>query len=344
MVFSTNTILASKEKSFELVKDQKLNNNSIFIENLQIMMQENINFQIAMNNSGIRNINESIHATDVLKSLIKKIDFKKILINLLKKFVELLDKMGKELEVFMASLINKNTVIKHYKKQLQNFEKEVNYSEERYIYTNLRLNTSYTSYKSELDKVYSTLVLDLTKLSTYKTYEAFYRAIEEISNECSLTEDKLNNIRGKVLGTEDPIAKEDFPKYVFNYFRNGGSEIGSSTILPAEVRKACSDYFDYSKNIKMIQKDKHDMKDASEKLQKDINNLKLEDYIKDDLPPEANNYFARLLNNKCIMVKELCDIYLQIFSIKLDAIKEAHTQNSKILFEACKMIIREGEK
>lgn len=345
MVFSTNTILSSRERSFSTVKEEAIvNNNSLFIETLQVLMYENIQFQISMNNSGIDSLNENINATDILKSIIKKIDFKKIVINILKKFVDLLDKLGKELEVFLANFVNKNTVIKHYKNKLQNFEKEVNYSDTRYIYTNLGLNTSYTTYKSELDKEFSTLILDLSELSKYKTYEEFYNAINNITSECETTENYLNELRGETLGSSNPITKENFPKEAFNYFRNGGIEIGQSKILPAEVRKACNEYFEYSKNVKMIQKDKSDMKSASERTQKNINGLKIEDFVKDSLPPEAGTYFANLLNNKCIRIKELCEIYIQLFSIKLDAVKEAHEQNSKVLFEACKLIIREGEK
>lgn len=346
MLFSTETIMSSNFRSSfnNTQNDPKPDNNSIFIETLQFLLQENIEFQISMNNSKIDSINESIHASDVLKSLIKKIDFKKIIVNILTKFIELLEKMGKEVEVFFASLANQNTVIKRYKKQLQNFEKEVHFPDNRYIYTNLGVSTSYTTYKSELDKEYSTLILDLTELSKFNTYEGFYNTIQNITDECNMTESNIDELRGKVLGTLNPIKSEDFAKEAFNYFRNDGNQVGASNILPREVRKACDDFFNYSKQIKMVKKDKSDMKQNSLKIQKDISNLKLEDFIKDNLPPEANTYFAKLLNNKCIRVKSLCDIYLMLFSIKLDALKDAHNQNARILFEACKIIIREGEK
>lgn len=344
MVFSADTILGSLDRTYKSFEAPIANNNSLFIETLQLLVQENIQFQISMNNSKINSISESINATDILKSLIKKIDFKKIITNILKKFIEILDKLGKEVEVFFATLVNQNTVIKHYKKDLQNFEKEVYFSDRRYIYTNLGMNTSYTTYKSELNKEYSALILNLTELSKFKTYEGLYNIIEKITNDCDTTQSNIEQICGEVLGSFEPIKAEDFPKKAFNYFRNGGIEIGESKLLPEEIRKACDEFFNYSKNIKRLQKDKSDMKAESQRIQKEINNLKLEDFIKDNLPPQANNYFAELLNNKCIRIKALCDIYLQLFSIKLDALKESHNKNAKILFEACKVIIREGEK
>ena len=70
--------------------------------------------------------------------------------------------------------------------------------------------------------------------------------------------------------------------------------------------------------------------------------LLLEDYVKDSLPQEAQTVFLQLLKNKCIRVGSDCDIYSKFFTAKLDAIKESFKQDTKVLNEVCKEIVRNG--
>ena len=68
----------------------------------------------------------------------------------------------------------------------------------------------------------------------------------------------------------NPIIKSEFPKALFKYFRNGGNQLPSGFVTSSEIKYACSEYFDFNKKIKMIQKDKSDLKSAASKLQKDV--------------------------------------------------------------------------
>lgn len=332
MVFSTQTIIESSNRSFNKKEIKyQVNPESFFVESLDYILNENKEFNSLM-------ITET-------KSTLINIDFKKIIKWILDKFMELLDKIWKQFKVVLVDFATDNSVIKKYKKQLETTENDIDFSETRYIYTNLGLNTSYSSLKIELEKEKSNLILALSNFdgSTYKS-STLYENLINMKEELSSDNNYLDIIRGKVVGSNESISKEEFAMKLFNYFRNDGIEISSGTILAKEIRKTCSDYFDYSKNIKLVEKDKSDMKSYSNKLKSDISSIKIDKILnyEGNLSNEISKVFNEILVIKSQRVKSICDLFLQLFGAKLDAIKDSQTQNTKILLKACKQIIKEG--
>lgn len=345
MVFSTATIKSSQSKTFPAIQKESSidTSKSIFIETLQLILQEDIFIQRSLVDSNSELLSESDLGKELFKTMIKKVDFKKILSNILKWFINILEKIYREFEVFMVSLVNEKSVIKKFKNKLERYDKPIEYISNRYIYTNLGTNTSYTTYKNDLDKEFSTLILDLSKFRNFRSYEELYQSIEDMRNESSLSENYLDELRGFVLGSRNSITKADFPKELYNYFRNDGIVVPSGIIPPEEIRLSCDRFFNYKKIIKSIEKDKSDMKAESSKIQQEISRINLSDFVKDSIPQEAQTMFATVLNNKIARVKNICDLYLQLFSAKLDAAKESQAQTSQVLIEVCKTIVREGE-
>lgn len=341
MIFSTQILKSNNNSLF--VKENKsiYEDKSLFVETLGYILNEGKQMDSLIAESYSQQIMYEGIASDILKSAIKKIDPIKILFKLLQSFIDLLNKIWKNFHTFMLDFANKNQVIKRYKTKLMNIENKVYFPEERYIYTNLGTTTSYTTFKNDLGKEYSSLILDLSKFRDYKTYESLVLAIEKIKQELDLSDTYFDKVRGEIVGTQNSIAKENFATELYKFFRNDGSPVSASNISPNEIKRITTEYIDFSKILRSIQKDKSDMEDEAKRLQKDIMSIKLENFVKDSIPEEVQRMFIRVLEDKAKRIKLTCDIYLQVFSAKLDAAKESYNQNNKILITACKTIIKE---
>ena len=337
MVFSLDTIKKSTEVNITESKSNRseFNQVSFFIETMNTLTEESFLFESMV----VREISMG----DILKYGIKKIDYKKVFKTILDKFVELLDKLWNRFHSLLLEFINKNIIIKKYKSVLENVSEPVEFDQERFIYTNLGLNTSYTSYKNELEKEFSNLILDLSKFHQYTSYDKLFDEIEKMKNDIEMSETFYDEIRGNVVGSRNPISKSEFPQAMYKYFRNNGYKVSSISISPNEIKEICYNYFNYNKIIKEIQKDKSDMQKAARKIQADIKSINLSDYTNLDLYQEAQKVFMKVLENKSRRVYELCNIYLEVFSMKLDAVKESYNQYKNILFFTCKSLVKEGK-
>lgn len=341
MIYSIGSIKDARSKSIPIIdKEDNHEISSFFFESLNIILTETSTFQTCLIETYSDNIIQEGFTIDLFKKALSKIDFKKIFKKIIEMFLNALDKLGKEFTAMLLNLFNQKDVIKHYKKELENIEIVIRYSEERYRYSNLGLNTSYTNLKSELEKEFSSTVLDLTKLGKFKEKDIISE-IERMKSDINMTEEYYDTLRGKIVSSRNPVEKSDFAKELFKYFRFGGFQIAAGEVTPKEIREILDNYMNYSKSIKLVKKDQSDMKSYAKKLESDINNIKLEDYIKENISPEIQKLFLAVLQNKTIRVKEICNLFLQLFAAKLDAIKESYVTDAKILITACKAIVKE---
>lgn len=343
MVFSINNLNIDKSntpKTFINKTEQIYSeNSSIFFEMLDMISQENKQFYSSFNN--IFSVKEG-YGTEFLKNTISKIDFKKILNKLLTSFVDLLNKAWDNIHAFLLNLFGNKQVIAMYKDKLKNVNIGIDFEETRYIYTNLGMNTSYTSFRNELEKEFSNLILDLSKFRSFSTREEVILNIQKIKDDISSQTDYYDILRGRILGKRDVIQKEQFTTELFKYFRNDSVEY-KNRIEPKEINMISERYFNYQKTIKEIERDKSDMIKASKKLQRDINSISLESYTDVVYPDLVNNIFVDILSDKSKRINETCNLYLQLFAAKLDAVKERYIQDQKILVKVIKETIREGQ-
>lgn len=341
MIFNTNTILESRNYSRKsIVEENNIEDTSYFFETLNILLDEQ-----KQNNALILSLNNNIineSSGSLFKDLIKKINFKEIIKKIFTGFINLINKIFSQFKVFMLNLFGKDKVIKHYKSQIERFDSNVYFPETRYIYTYLDNSTQLTTFKNDLEKELSTLILSLSGFKNYRSYEELYSKLDQMKYEAETTTTYFDHIRSLTLGKDDYISNEEFGKELHAYFRNKGIMIEASYIGPSEIHDSCSRYFNYKNTLKLAEKDQKDLKTTAERIKNDINKFKLEDYVKDSLPQEAQTVFLQLLKNKCIRVGSDCDIYSKFFTAKLDAIKESFKQDTKVLNEVCKEIVRNG--
>lgn len=340
MVFSIDSIKNKPNRSLSVTPETFIDfeNKSFFIETLHYLSEESQTFDYCFESI----INEGA-GKNIIKLLFTRIDYKKLIKKIIDSFVSLLEKLWNNFYAFLMNLFSKNDIIKHNKTALENIKETIYFSESRFIYTNLGLNTSYTSFKNELEKEFTDLLLDMSTFTQYTTYEQFFLKIEDIRSKIDMSENYYDILRGKIVGSTNTISKEDFASSLFKYFRHNGIEIGEGNITSSEIRSCVEQYFDYKKSIKQIQKDKKDLIDTSKKLQNDILSINLDKYTSIDIPVEAQKVLVKVLENKSRRIQETCKIYLQVFSAKLDAIKDSYIQNQKILFEVCKSLAKEGK-
>ena len=333
MIFSTKTISSC---SFNMNNTTKNNNNdfSLFNETLDMISEEQKTFRVLFYNEGFKEF--------VKDSIEPNINFGKLIKNIIKGFMDILDKIWNRFHAFLLDFTRKSSVIKRYKNKLETIEKQVYYPETRYIYTNLGTSTSYTTFRNEMDKEFSNLILNMSKLHDFNTYEKLVLEIERIKDEIDMTEDYFDKVRGNIISSNTSVKKQEFVGELYKYFRNNSVQVTEGYILPQEIKLACDEYFSYDKKLKQLQRDRQDLKNAAKELEKNIMNVNLKDYVREDIPKEAQTIFTSILQNKVKRVNEMCNIYLQVFSIKLDAIKDSYQQYSKILMFACKEIVKEG--
>jgi hypothetical protein len=347
MIFSTELLKNNKsDKSiFQETVLPDYENKSFYIESLQYILEESKEFnaqliQFNLNENGSSGLDSFI-------ALLKRIDPIKIIKNILTLFIKAIDKIFKEFHVMWINGCSQDSIVFKYKKKILSYDEYILFDDSRYIYTNLGTNTSFISYKTSLDKEFSDLILKLNEFKSWTTYEQLYKTLDKINNENDPTniDRSLGFKRGEALGSRNIIDEENFPTELFKYFRNNGSPLPASTVSPEEYHNICEDHFNYKKDLNRIEKDKKDMTVYATQLQTKFNSLKLDDYIgKENITPDAQKIFVEMLKNEATFIKSLSDIYIKLFSAKIDAVKEKYITDNKILVEVVKSIIREEKE
>ena len=101
-------------------------------------------------------------------------------------------------------------------------------------------------------------------------------------------------------------------------------------------------YFEYKKIVQEIEKNKTDIQQATKKTEMMIQKIDPNKYTNTTLSEEAIIEITKVIQGRCIRVKNICDMFVTTFAAKLDAVKESVVQNKKILYLACKRLIKEG--
>ena len=340
MIYSVDILKESLNNSVNIKErkvEESIENTCFFIQSLDIIREDNINFYKCISSY----ISEGF-VKDTIKFTINKIDPKKILHTILEKFMEALNNLWNKFYSLLMNFLGKDNMIKKYRKQLENMEYSVDYSEPRFIYTNLGQSTSYTSYKNEIEKEFSSLIRELSNFNDYSSIQQIYSSIENMKNDIDMTTSYYDGIRRDIVGNCNVVSKEQFVAELFNFFRNGGQKIDSSKLTPNEIRTACVRYFNYKIDLSLVKRDKESMIKTSKSVQKDIMDINIEKYVNIELPEEAIKMFYSVIENKASRVNALCNIYLQVFGAKLDAVKESYIQYRNILFAAVKQLAKEG--
>ena len=329
-------VMESNDDISNSPNNNEIENRSLFIESLYYLADENRSFEYNILSEGII----TTFAGKVLKDQLNKIDPIKIVCNILKGFLNILLKIWHEFEALCMNLISKADNIKKYKSSIEKYNKPVYFYEGRYIYTNIREDTSYTNFKMEMTADFSTLLHELELFKSLNSYSTIDK-LNNIKNASYIDESFYNELRGKTIGSQF-CTKDDYGKELYKYFRDGqSSPLEEGDIQPNEIKKRLYIWEDYKSTIKVIKKYKDDIESCAKNTQNKLFKLDLKTYIKDNLTDDAISVFSDIINNYIYKVKNSCDIFIHFYSAKLDAAKEEYSTNTKILFAAVQNIVKE---
>ena len=307
-----------------------------FVESLNLILQESRDYSVMIENT--------FHIHEVsLSDYIRKIDFKKIFKFILEKFIEIIKAIWDRFRAAYHSFTSKAVLLKRYKKKLENISWEVKIDEYPSIYSNLDSSTNISMYKMSLNEEYSILTGELERISGCRDLDDIHNTILSIKNSMDNINDFLDQERGIALGSRSGISKEDFPKEVINYFKSEKQSL-SNILQPDEIKRYTKEYFESKSLEKSITKDQSLLESSAKNMINKINSLNIFNYIPNkEINVEIGSMFGDIIKESCNRVQGLCNIYIELFSIKLDVFKIYKEEQVRILSKVILKSIKEGK-
>lgn len=163
-------------------------------------------------------------------------------------------------------------------------------------YSNLGIPITNNNFKTNIDNDYRILIAYLSELSD-KT--KIYELSNDIETRIANIDDEMNSVRGSIYGSNNPaITVDNYASYLYSIFRS----------------KSSNNELDEKKILLLFKKEKEDLVNAAKQNKLDIESLKL--------PSEDSDTFRMIMSDYITRIKDLCEIYLQYFAAKEDAIRE----------------------
>lgn len=310
--------------------------NNSFLESLSLILDESNQYSILMGK--IDYVQEG-----TLKTYIKNIDIKAIFKYILDKFVSILKKIWNGFRTAYHNFTAKSSLLKRYRKKLETIDWDINFPEERQIYTKLDDSTTSTMYKLKLDREFSILTQGLEKLKVCRDTSAIHTTIINMKNNIVDDTTFLDEERGSSIGSYSSISKEEYPQKVIEYFRPD-KKLAAGVIHPTETKELTKEYFESKTIEKKITNEEKDLEVAADKIKASINSLDISKYVPDkQINPDISVAFTEVLKSTCNHVQGLCNIYIQLFSIKLDMFKEYKEQQVRTLSKIILISMKEGK-
>lgn len=307
-----------------------------FIESLDLLLDESKVYSTIIENTYyVQEAN--------IAEFIKNIDFKKIFKFIFGKFIEILSAIWDRFRAAYHRFTGKSTLLKRYKKKLESIDWDVNYSESRSIYTNLDNSTNINMYKMSLDKEYSILIGDLEKISRCNDIGTLHTSILQIRDSMINLDSFLDSKRGEALGSYNGITKEEFAQAATLYFKPDRS-IVPGIIHPNEVKQITNEYFNAKSIEKTITNEQSSLSKAAKTVEVKMTSINLDKYVPDRIiNQEIASIFSEIIRNYCNRVQGICNIYIQLFSIKLDIFKLYKEEQVKVLSKIILQSMKEGK-
>lgn len=163
-------------------------------------------------------------------------------------------------------------------------------------YSNLGIPITNNNFKTNIDNDYRILIAYLSELSD-KT--KIYELSNDIETRIANIDDEMNSVRGSIYGSNNPaITVDNYASYLYSIFRS----------------KSSNNELDEKKILLLFKKEKEDLVNAAKQNKLDIESLKL--------PSEDSDTYRMIMSDYITRIKDLCEIYLQYFAAKEDAIRE----------------------
>ena len=309
---------------------------SSFNEALSIILEESNYYSLMME--------ETHYIQEVsFSEYIRKIDFKKIIKFIFEKFVGIIKAIWDRFRAAYHQYTQKSSLLKRYRRKLENIDWDVNIDFDRSVFTNLDSSTNINMYKMILIAQYGSLMGELENISKIKDISSLYSKIVDIKNNMEPLEDFLDQKRGEILGSRSIITKEDFAKAAVEYYKPD-TKIPAGIIHPSETKQITKEYFESKTMEKSINKDNDFLSSYSKDMQNKISSVDFSKFVKtDNVNIEITNIFTQIIREYCNRVQGICNIYVQLFSIKLDIFKIYKQEQVQVLSKIILNSMKEGK-
>ena len=105
-----------------------------------------------------------------------------------------------------------------------------------------------------------------------------------------------------------------------------------------------NEYFSSKSIEKTITREQSSLSEAAKSTNDKINRINLDKYVPDKIiNPDIATVFSNIIKEYCNRVQGICNIYIQLFSIKLDIFKMYKEEQVKILSKIILQSIKEGK-
>ena len=371
MVFSTDKLIKQENIDNTPIGKNVITvseNTSLFLDTLQYMLEEDkliaeelskytvdtynsrrklmlneININININPfSGIMNGIKSA-GNGIYNFMKTNFTIEKIVKFIIHSFLKIISRLWREFEAICMNIVGKNSQIRRLEKKIYSMPVPFQYKAPLYTYTHIRDDKSEIELEEQLDSIYNEIT---NFLATFAQIKNSSRDIEAAINNFNrnTTEDeyKIDEARGKLLGMNSPVYKDQYAEILFKYFRNGTTLASmDNTLNPDDLRRRLENWKLMPRVIKGYEKDKAKLEKAGNKLVDNLERNHLDKYL-DNIPASTLDLYTKLITRYSMKIKDTCEIYLVYYANRLDAAKEELKTNTNILFEVAKYIVREG--
>lgn len=310
-----------------------LNEDNILQQALRGKVDVNIN--INKNNSNVSNFFQKVKTNLTIENIIHFI---------INAFLTIIKKIWGEFEAICMNLVTKGSQIKRVSSRIMNIDRSLPYNQPVFIYTHTTDDTSRTDLQIQLNKIYDDLIRLLEKFKSIKNPRDVEMEINEFKRNQSYDEEYFSDIRGKMMNSSSLISRESYAEALFKYFRNGRTEpeiIGE--LSPDMIRSRLDKWEKEPKLIRLYRRDKLKLEIAGKWIESSVKRTKLDKYV-EEVSTSLLQVYSDLVTNTARKVKETCNIFVLFYAQKLDAARAEFADNTKILFEAAKFVVREGIK
>ena len=324
-------LIKNAKNTFSIAEDTSFNQElTLFDETLSMILDEDKAFMVNMINEG------------AFLDTVKAIDVSGIIEKVLHWFIDTISNISKKFKKLLVSMINKDPRIKMYKKQLLSSNKVVDIDSIAGTMINKATLYGVSNYTdiSDIEKEYNSFYDSLSSLKKSTNPVQVATVISNLTNDIMNGDNSIDIIRGRLLGGTTPVSKDEFGTKLYNYFRINKS-IFSITVKD-EAKLYFEQYKDYTRDVERLEKK---FKKSADEVKGKIKKIKIEDYIPHvTLTPEIASSYKKLVNAKCIRIKDICHTYSLYFAAKLEAMLEDYQFSRTVLAKVCLELAEEGGK
>lgn len=330
---------------------EEVDNSSIFLFGLDLIKESD---------DAIRNmlygLSEEAYLTENIIDSYKDFRQNFSFIKAIKFIVGLLNKMifriFKELYNALLQINYNDRTIKRYSNKLKNYPSALKINFSFYNYSNLDADIPTTDQFFNFQEQYSITIGDLEKLekqvsSGQELASLIIKKRDDLQNNLNagfydyIRKDSIKIFSDRTV--VDPIPQDMFQEKLTNLFR-GGKITGSDVMLSPEAVASCYERFvSIDKNLEKVKKKMRAIEAESTAMCSKIEKIKPEDFLKNSA---YKNDISVALNSYCILkskqLSEICNIYVLVFTAKMQALKDSAAQDKRVLFDAIRQIIVHG--